>query len=233
MRPLAVALILIGGIAAVPALAQDPGGMSSAAISRCAGKAGAEIREADPAFGFIALDGMPWVTIERTEEKVGMQPISTTLTGTGARRRRDHTAVPFRFTCLLNDKGEVVMFHTSQLLTRLRDELPPSYFANGSATYLEKMAAPRGLELRVQLLDVARPSNAEILAEQVVRTGWQVPIPFFLRLPKDTPLGGRTLVIGASMVVGHEVLFALKEPRPISSADLGRAIDLTLTKVQK
>ena len=44
--------------------------MSSVAIARCAGKASAAIREADPAFGFIALDGMPWVTIERTEEKV-------------------------------------------------------------------------------------------------------------------------------------------------------------------
>jgi len=162
-----------------------------------------------------------------------MQSISTTVTGTGARRRRDHTAVPFRFTCLLNDKGEVVMFHASQLLTRLRDELPPSHFVNGSATYLEKMATPRGLELRVQLLDVAKPSSPEILTEQVVRTGWQVPIPFFLRLPEDTPVEGRKLVIGARMVVGREVLFALKEPRPISSADLGKSIDLTLAKVQK
>ena len=117
--------------------------MSSVAIARCAGKASAAIREADPAFGFIALDGMPWVTIERTEEKVGSQSIATTVTGTGARRRRDHTAVPFRFTCLLNDKGEAVMFHTSQLLTRLRDDLPPSYFVNGTATYLERMARRR------------------------------------------------------------------------------------------
>jgi uncharacterized lipoprotein YbaY len=233
MRLLAVGLVLLAGVVAEPALAQDSGGMSSAAISRCAGKAGAEIRESDPAFGFIALDGMPWVTIERTEDKVGMQSISTTVTGTGARRRRDHTAVPFRFTCLLNDKGEVVMFHASQLLTRLGDELPPSHFVNGSATYLERMATPRGLELRVQLLDVAKPSNVEILAEQVVRTGWQVPIPFFLRLPKDTPVEGRKLAIGARMVVGREVLFALKEPRPVSSADLGKSIDLTLAKAQK
>ena len=233
MRLLTFGLALLAGIVAGPALAQGPVGMSSVAIARCAGKASAAIREADPAFGFIALDGMPWVTIERTEEKVGSQTIATTVTGTGARRRRDHTAVPFRFTCLLNDKGEAVMFHTSQLLTRLRDDLPPSYFVNGTATYLERMAAPKDLELRVQLLDVATPSNPEILTEQVVRTGWQVPLPFFLRLPKDTPMQGRKLVIGARMLAGDEVLFELKEPRPISSADLGRPIDLTLTKVQK
>ena len=72
------------------------------------------MRQADPAFGVIALDGIPWVTIERTEEKVGIQSISTTVTGTGARRRRDGTSVPFRFTCVLNSKGEALMFHTSQ-----------------------------------------------------------------------------------------------------------------------
>ena len=232
MRLLTFGLALLAGIVAGTALAQGPVGMSSVAIARCAGKASAAIREADFAFGFIALDGMPWVTIERTEEKVGSQAIATTVTGTGARRRHDHTAVPFRFTCLLNDKGEAVMFHTSQLLTRLRDDLPPSYFVNGTATYLERMAAPKDLELRVQLLDIAT-SNPEILTEQVVRTGWQVPLPFFLRLPKDTPTEGRKLVIGARMLAGNEVLFELKEPRPISSADLGRPIDLTLTKVQK
>ena len=69
------------------------------------------------------------------------------------------------------------------------------------------MAAPKDLELRVQLLDVAKTSNPEILTEQVVRTGWQVPLPFFLRLPKDTPTEGRKLVIGARMLAGNEVLF--------------------------
>ena len=125
------------------------------------------------------------------------------------------------------------MFHTSQLLTRLRDDLPPSSFVNGYGDLSREDGAPKDLELRVQLLDIATPSNPEILTEQVVRTGWQVPLPFFLRLPKDTPMQGRKLVIGARMLAGNELLFELKEPRPISSADLGRSIDLTLTKVQK
>jgi uncharacterized lipoprotein YbaY len=98
---------------------------------------------------------------------------------------------------------------------------------------MEKMAPPRALELRVQLLDISKPSNAEVLAEQVVRTGWHVPIPFFLRLPKDTSFEGRKLVIDARIVLAHQTLFELKEPRGISAADLGNSVDLTLLKVQK
>jgi hypothetical protein len=41
------------------------------------------------------------------------------------------------------------------------------------------------------------------------------------------------LVIGARMVLAHQTLFELKEPRGISAADLGNSVDLTLVKVQK
>jgi uncharacterized lipoprotein YbaY len=232
MRMLKFASALLASVIAMPALAQDSGGLSSSAISRCAGKAGTETRQADPAFGAIALDGIPWVTIERTEKR--WHPVHFNHgNGHGARRRRDGTSVPFRFTCVLNSKGEALMFHTSQLLTRMRDELPPSNFVEGSATYLEKMAPPRGLELRVQLLDISKPSNVEVLTEQVLRTGWHVPIPFFLRLPKDTSFEGRKLVVDARMVLAHQTLFKLKEPRGISAADLGNSVDLTLVKLQK
>ena len=81
------------------------------------------------------------------------------------------------------------------------------------------MAPPRGLELRVQLLDISKPSNVEVLTEKS-RTGWHVPIPFFLRLPKDTSFEGRKLVVAARMVLAHQTLFELKEPRGISAADL-------------
>jgi hypothetical protein len=71
-------------VLAAPALAQDPAGISSSAISRCAGKVGMDTRRSDPAFGTIMLDGMPWTTIERTEEKLGARVIVTTVIGTGA-----------------------------------------------------------------------------------------------------------------------------------------------------
>lgn len=224
-------LVLLAGSASLPAFAQEAGGVSSSAISRCAGKIGFDTRQADPAFGFVALDGMPWATIERTEEKIGNQQIVTTVTGTGMRQRRDGSSVPFRFTCMINENGEAVVFHTSHLLPRLGDQLPPAIVVTGLATYVEKVAPPRGVELQVQLLDMSKGPPGEIVAEQVVRTGWSVPIPFTLRLPKDTA-AGRKFVITARLVLGRQVLFKLAESHPLAAADLGKPIDLTLRKVE-
>ena len=216
---------------AAPARGQDDGGISSLSISRCAGKVGVETRQADIAFGLVALDGMPWVTIDPIEERIGSERIAATVTGTGFRRRRDSTSIPFRFSCLLNSKGEAVMFHASNLISHLGDQLAPSITINGSAAYAEKTAPPRGLELRVQLVDIGKSPAGEILSEQVVRTGWQVPIPFSLRLPTDTSLDGRKLVITARMVVGHQTLFQLKEPVALAAADFGKPVELMLGKI--
>ncbi|MFO1160425.1 MAG: YbaY family lipoprotein [Reyranellaceae bacterium] len=230
MKILYAFFLVIGGAVIAPAFGQEANGISSSAISRCAGRIGFETRQADPAFGFVALDGMPWVTIERTEEKIGNQQIATTVSGTGMRQRRDGSSVPFRFTCMINDAGEAVMFHTSHLLPRLGDQLPPSIAISGSATFGEKTPAPRGVELQVQLLDLAKGAPGEILSEQVVRTGWSVPIPFTLRLPKDISLQGRKLVIAAQLVLGRQVLFKLAEPHAFAAADVGKWLDLTLRR---
>lgn len=232
MKVLYPLLILIAGAASMPVFAQGSGGISSSAISRCAGKIGFDTRQADPAFGFVALDGMPWVTIERTDEKVGGQQIVTTVTGTGMRQRRDGSSVPFRFTCMINENGEAVVFHMSHLLPRLGDQLPPAVSVWGSATYAEKVAPPRGVELQVQLLDLSKGAPGEIVAEQVVRTGWSVPIPFTLRLPKDSATPGRKFTLTARLVLGRQVLFRLAEPHAVTAADLGKSIDLTLRKVE-
>lgn len=234
MRRLSGLLLLLAGIAApafAPAFGQDAGGVSSSALSRCAGRVGLDTRQVDAAFGVIALDGMPWVTIERTEESVGTQPISTTVTGTGAYRRRNGTSVPFRFTCVLDAKGEALMFHASPLMRRLDDVLPPAIVVEGAATYAEKMTLPRGAELRVQVLDVAK-SPPEILAEQVVRSGWQVPMPFALRLPKETSFEGRRLAIAARMVLAHQTLFELRQPLPVAGTDFLKPIELVLDKAE-
>ncbi len=229
MRRLSIAAII--AILLTPALsaqAQDSDGISSSAISRCAGKLGLDTRQHDAAFGVLMIDGMPWVTIERTEEKMGTQMIATTVTGTGERRRRDGTAVPFRFTCLLDPKGQAVMFHLGHVAPSLGDTLPPAIIIAGSATYLQRMALPQGAELRVQLLDIAKRPGGDILAEQVVRSGWQVPIPFALRLPKDTAMEGRKLVLAARLVAGRQILFQLPQPRPIGGNDFQSPIELTL-----
>lgn len=227
--PRLFSLALLLACIAGPAFAQDVGGLSSTALSRCAGRVGLDMRQSDAAFGVIALDGVPWVTIERTEESVGTQPISTTVTGTGEYRRRNGTSVPFRFTCVLDAQGQALMFHPTALIRRLGDALPPSIVVHGTATYAGKTALPRGVELRVQILDVAK-SPAEVLAEQVVRSGWQVPIPFALRLPRETSFEGRRLAIAARLVLAHQALFELREPLPVAGTDFLKPIELVLER---
>src|SRR5262249_36251981 len=213
------------------AYAQDSGAISSPVLSRCAGRAGTETRAADPAFVSLALDGVPWLTIEQTDEMIGSQPISETVTGIGYRRRRDGTKVPFRFTCVLNFDGPALMIHISHLMLRLGDDLPPAIIVEGAATYAEKIPLPKGIELQVRLLDVSKSSAGEVLTEQVVRSGWQEPIAFALRLPKETALAGRKLVVTARLVLAHQVLFQLKEPRAITGDDLHKFLTLTLDKI--
>jgi uncharacterized lipoprotein YbaY len=230
-------LLLFACLAAGQALthevrAQEAGGISSPLVSRCAGKAGTQTREADPAFLTFALDGVPWLAVERTPDAVGNQPISTTVTGSGWQRRKDGTTISFRFTCVLDADGQALMFHISHLMRSLGDELPPSTVVEGAAAYLEKAPLPRGIELRVQLLDISKSPTGEVLAEQVVRSGWQVPIPFALRLPRDMPLAGHKLQLTARVVLEHQILFELKEPRLITADDLHKYFALTLDKVR-
>jgi uncharacterized lipoprotein YbaY len=226
-------------VLAAPALAQDPAGISSSAISRCAGKVGMDTRRSDPAFGTIMVDGMPWTTIERTEEKLGAQVITTMVTGTGARRRRDGTLVTFRFTCELDSEGQALMFHANQLLPGPSEASALATVVAGSAAYAHKMALPHGAELRVQLLDAAAqspavdgPTEPVILSEQVVRSGWEVPIRFALHLPERTPLKGRKLLVRARLVVQHQSLFQLTEPHVMTGADLHKPLELVLDQVQ-
>jgi len=226
-------------VLAAPALAQEPSGISSSALSRCAGKVGVDTRRSDPAFGTIMLDGMPWTTIERTEEKLGAQVITTMVTGTGARRRRDGTLVTFRFTCELDSEGQALMFQASQLLPGPSEASALATVVAGSAAYARKMALPHGAELRIQLLDAAAQSPAVdgpiepvILTEQVVRSGWEAPIPFALHVPKHTRLEGRQLLITARLVVRHRSLFQLTEPHVMTGEDLHQPLKLVLDQVQ-
>jgi type III secretion system (T3SS) chaperone YscW len=223
--------VILACLVAGSANAQEAGAISSPALSRCAGKVGAETRAADPAFVSLGLDGMPWLTIERVDDTVGSQPISAAVMGTGYWRRRDGTAVPFRFKCALDFSGEALLFHASPLMRKLGDDLAPAIIVEGAATYREKMALPKGVELQVQLLDVSKSPVGEVLAEQVVRSGWRVPIPFALHLPKEPSLAGRKLVVTARLVLAHKVLFQLKEPRAVSGDDLHQLLALTLDNV--
>lgn len=225
-------LILLASLAAHSAHAQGNDGISSTLLSRCAGKAGSETRSGDPAFVTIALDGQPWMTTEQTQEVVGTTTISTTVTGTGWSQRRDGTSVHFRFTCALNERGQVVLFHASALLHDLGDRLPPAITVDGSAAFGEKAPLTRGVELQVQLIDPLLPPGSRIVAEQVVRSGWLVPIPFSLRLPKNTALRDQRFLISARIVLAHQTLFELDDRPFLSASDLSKFIALTLTKAK-
>lgn len=222
--------ILLAASIASPALAGPDGGISTPMLSRCAGKAGIETRQSDAAFGLLALDGAPWLSIERTDEVVGIQPIMTTVTGTGARHRRNGTAVPFRFTCVLDADGQALLFHASLLMAKLGDTLPPATVVSGAAMLAEKIALPRGVELQLQLLDIARSADGELLAEQVVRSGWQVPIPFALRLPATFSAEGRKLILTARLIVAHQVQYRLPAPRVLTDRELLAPVVLTLER---
>ncbi|WP_422011391.1 YbaY family lipoprotein [Reyranella sp.] len=221
---------LLAACVAAPALAGPEGGVSTPMLSRCAGKAGLETRQSDAAFGLLALDGVPWLSIERTDEAVGVQPIMTTVTGTGSRHRRNGTSVPFRFTCVLDANGEALMFHASLLMPKLGDTLPPAAIISGTATLAEKTALSRGVELQIQLFDVARSAEGELLAEQVVRSGWQVPIPFALRLPASFSAEGRKLALTARLVAARQVRYRLPGPRLLTDRDILGPVVLTLEK---
>lgn len=219
---------LLAACVATPALAAPDGGISTPILSRCAGKAGLETRQSDAAFGLLALDGVPWLSIERTDEAVGVQPIMTTVTGTGSRHRRNGTSVPFRFTCVLDASGQALMFHASLLMPKLGDTLPPAKLISGTVTLGEKTALPRGVELQIQLYDIAVSAEGELLAEQVVRSGWQVPIPFALRLPATFSAEGRKLALTARLVSAHQAQYRLPGPRLLTDREFAGPVVLTL-----
>ncbi|GEP57286.1 YbaY family lipoprotein [Reyranella soli] len=224
--------VLTAIVLATPALAQDPADRDSSTISRCAGKVGRDMRQSDPAFGIIMIDGRPWTRVERTEETSGAHIIATTATGTGARHRRDGTSVTFRFTCGLDAGGQALMFHARQLRPGPGDALAPATTVAGSAGFPQETALPRGAELRVQLLDIGESPAGTVLTEQVVRSGWRVPIPFALHLPRVIPLEGRRLAVTARLVVKRQTLFQLAVPHVIAGEELHKPIGLLLEQVQ-
>src|SRR5690349_14052368 len=85
---------------------RDQGGISTPLLSRCAGKFGAQLRAGDNAFPLLSLMGVPWTTIERTDQTVDGAHIVAVITGTGMRTRRRGQVLALSFRCLIDDKGE-------------------------------------------------------------------------------------------------------------------------------
>lgn len=219
----AIGLVLIGaGAASVTShdAKTDPGGISTVALSRCAGLAGLEMRKGDAAFAQIMLDGSPWLSAYHDHQ-------AAVVNGTGTLRRRNGTTVPFRFFCALDDNGHASLFRV--IPESIGETLPSSRLIAGVAVPIGlKAPLPHGAELRVQLLDTKNDSNGELLAEQVVRSGWGVPISFALRVPADANLQGRRLVISARIVVARAVIYRMENARLLAPDELQRPIVLDL-----
>jgi uncharacterized lipoprotein YbaY len=229
MRPVlltvaAVGLVLVGaGAASITEhkAEADSGGISTIALSRCAGMAGIEMREADPAFGQLMLDGAPWLTAQHDDDAV-------VVNGTGTLRRRNGTTAPFRFFCVLDEAGHAKMFRI--IPTAAGESSPSSRLIMGVAVPAGlKMPLPRGSELRIQLLDIKKDPKGELVAEQVVRSGWEVPIPFALRPPADMNVADRQLVISARIVLSRATIFRMAHARAVTLGDLQRPVTLDLS----
>jgi len=209
---------------------RDQGGISTPLLSRCAGKFGAQLRAADNAFPLLSLMGVPWMTIEGTDETVDGAHIVAVVTGTGMRARRRGQIVGLSYRCLIDDKGEAASFTWYHLLPERSEALPPAMVLHGTAYYRPRTQLPTGAELRVQLLDQAS-DPPQLLTEAVVRSAWEEPIPFGLRLPRDMKLEGRKLAIAVRLARGSSPLYGLKEPQPLGLDQLQRPIDLTIDSV--
>lgn len=219
----AIGLALIGaGAAAVTGqnAETDPGGISTPALSRCAGIAGREIRDADASFGLLMLDGIPWLSAQRNHQGI-------VISSTGTLRRRNGTNVPFRFLCLLDETGHASMF---RIIAAGTTEGLPSSRSIAGLVAPTGVAPPlaRGAELRVQLLDITESPKGELLTEQVVRSGWQVPIPFSLRIPHEATLEGRQIAIAARIVLAGATIYRMERPRVLTPHDLRQPLVLEL-----
>ena len=230
-----LAALAVGLCLPLAAHAQDEqfgnqGGISSPLLSRCAGKFGADVREADNAFPLLALMGMPWVTIERTDQTVDGAHVIATVTGIGGRNRRRGEVVGLRYRCLINDKGEAASFTYSDLQPLRNEELPAALVLRGRAFYRPKAQLAPGAELRVQLFDnaVAPPV---LLTEAVVRSSWVNPIPFSLRLPPDMKPQGRKLILDVRLSLGALTLYRLKQPQALNPDRLQQPIEVTVDAV--
>lgn len=227
----ALAGVLTFACLAFPAAAQkmtaDPSGISSPFLSRCAGKFGAQLRAGDQAFPLLSLMGVPWMMIERSDTTMGGMHVAAIVTGIGTHSRRRGQIVGLRYRCLLDDKGEAVSFTWQDLLPERHEALPPAMVLRGTAYYQPRVQLPHGAELRVQLLDEAA-DPPELLTETVVRTSWEEPIPFVLRLPPDLKLEHRRPAIAVRLARGTSMLYGLREPQPLDLDRLQQPLNVVI-----
>jgi len=226
--PVGAAFLLLS---AAPCLAQDAVGISTPVLSACIARVALEAprTETDVTYGAIGLDGRPWLKIgDVDQKKAGSQKAALRAVGTGTWWTVDGKPVPLRFVCLIDHSGRAASMQANPQLPSEGNTLPPHSLITGTLTLAHAAPVPGGSELRVQLLDLAAPPPTAALAEQVVRTVQAGPIPFALRVAVGAPPPGRKLAISALVVQQGGGQLRLKQPRPLTEADLKSPVALTL-----
>lgn len=208
----------------------DQGGISTPLLSRCAGKFGPQLRAGDKAFPLLSLMGAPWMSVDHTDQTVDGAHIVGVVTGIGMRSRRRGEVVSLTYRCLIDDKGEAASFTWRDVLPERNEALPPATIVRGAAYYRPRTQLPLGAELRVQLLD-RTVDPPMVLTETVVRSAWEEPMPFSLRLPPDMKPEGRNLAIAVRLARGSSPLYGLKEPLPLEPSQLALPINVTIDSV--
>ena len=63
-----------------------------------------------------------------------------------------------------------------------------------------------------------------------MRSGWQVPIPFALRLPATFSTEGRKLILTARLIAAHQVQYRLSAPLALTDREILAPVVLTLER---
>ncbi len=217
-------LVLIGAAAAGVTEYEpeaDSGGISTGLLSRCAGIGGVELRGSDAAFGELMLDGAPWLSTQRDHQTL-------IVTSSGTLRRRNGTSVPFGFVCVIDETGHASMLRITSVGVDPAQAASRSIRGTAMPAGLEA-PLPRGAELQIKLLDMSAGPRGVLLGEQVVRSGWAVPIPFDLRIPADAIRADSKLAITARLVVARAERYRMANPRILAEDEIRGPLVLELS----
>src|SRR4029077_10304257 len=110
------------------------------------------------------------------------------------------------------------------------EALPRAMLVRGTAYYTPRTRLPKGAELRVQLFDQAT-NPPTLLTEAVVRSSWEEPIPFGLRLPPDMKLQGRKLALAVRLARGSSPLYRRRQRLALDPDRLQQPIDIKIDSV--
>jgi len=217
-------------LSATPCFAQEAAGISTPVLPSCLAGVSLDERRtsADAAYGAVALDGLPWLKVGDIEKKkAGSQKPALRVVGTGTWWLLDGTALPLRFVCLIDHSGRPTKVQANPQLPSEGNTLPPHSLVAGTVASVPGVPMSGDSELRIQLFDLSA-SPAAVLAEQVVHASQPGPIPFALRLVPGAAQAGRELAINAIVVQQGGGQLRLKQPRPLTGADLKAPISLVV-----